>query len=35
MSKIYKGIDQLIGKTPLVELTNIEEKFGLKHTAAR
>lgn len=30
MSKIYKGIDQLIGKTPLVELTNIEEKFGLK-----
>lgn len=30
MSKIFKGIDQLIGKTPLVELTNIEEKFGLK-----
>lgn len=30
MSIIYKGIDQLIGKTPLVELTNIEEKFGLK-----
>lgn len=30
MSKIYKGTDQLIGKTPLVELTNIEEKFGLK-----
>ena len=27
MSIIYKGIDQLIGKTPLVELTNIEEKF--------
>ena len=33
MSKIYKGIDQLIGKTPVVELTNIEEKFGLNSGA--
>lgn len=30
MSKIYTSVDQLIGKTPLVELTNIEKKFNLK-----
>ena len=30
MSKIYKSADQLIGKTPLVELTNIEKEFNLK-----
>ena len=30
MSKIYTSADQLIGKTPLVELTNIEKKYGLK-----
>lgn len=27
---IYKSADQLIGKTPLLELTNIEKKFNLK-----
>ena len=30
MSKIYTSADQLIGKTPLLELTNIEKFFGLK-----
>ncbi|MDD7718694.1 MAG: cysteine synthase A [Eubacteriaceae bacterium] len=30
MSKIYNSIDQLIGKTPIVELTNIEKELGLK-----
>ncbi len=30
MSKIYTSADQLIGGTPLLELTNIEKKFGLK-----
>ena len=29
MSKIYTSADQLIGKTPLLELTNIEKKYGL------
>ena len=29
MSKVYTSIDQLIGKTPLVELTKIEAKYGL------
>ncbi|OUP09197.1 cysteine synthase A [Collinsella sp. An2] len=29
MSKIYTSIDQLIGKTPLLELTNIEREDGL------
>lgn len=32
MSKIYKSADQLIGKTPLLELTNLEKKLGLKAT---
>ena len=27
---IYKSADQLIGKTPLLELTHIEEKLNLK-----
>ena len=30
MSHIYTSADQLIGKTPLLELTHIEKKFGLK-----
>ncbi len=32
MSKIYKGIQELIGNTPLMEITNIEEKLGLEAT---
>ncbi len=30
MSKVYTSADQLIGRTPLLELTHIEEKFALK-----
>lgn len=30
MSKIYTKVYQLIGKTPLLELTNIEKKYELK-----
>ena len=30
MSRIYTSADQLIGKTPLLELTHIEKKFQLK-----
>ena len=30
MSVIYTSADQLIGKTPLLELTHIEKKLGLK-----
>ena len=30
MSAIYTSADQLIGKTPLLELTHIEKKYGLK-----
>ena len=30
MSNIYTSADQLIGKTPLLELTHIERKFNLK-----
>lgn len=30
MSRIYTSADQLIGHTPLLELTHIEKKFGLK-----
>ena len=30
MSNIYTSADQLIGKTPLLELTNIEKEEGLK-----
>jgi len=29
MAKIYTAADQLIGNTPLMELTHIEEEFGL------
>ncbi len=32
MSKIYKGTLDLIGNTPLVEITNIEKELGLKAT---
>ena len=32
MSKIYTTADQLIGKTPLLELTHIEKELGLKAT---
>lgn len=27
MTKIYKSADSLIGKTPLLELTNIEKRL--------
>ena len=30
MGKVYTSLDQLIGGTPLMELRNIEEKYGLK-----
>ena len=30
MAAIYKSIDELIGKTPLLELTHLEELFSLK-----
>ena len=30
MSKVYTSVAQLIGGTPLLELTNIEKKFGLE-----
>lgn len=30
MKKIFTSADQLIGKTPLLELSNIEKKLGLK-----
>ena len=32
MSRIYTSADQLIGKTPLLELTNIEKEQGLEAT---
>ena len=32
MAKIYTSADQLIGKTPLLELTHIEKEEGLKAT---
>ena len=32
MSNIYSSADQLIGKTPLLELTNIEKEEGLEAT---
>lgn len=32
MGRIFTSIDQLIGNTPLLELTNIEKKDGLKAT---
>ena len=30
MGKIYKNATELIGKTPLVEFSNIEKKLGLE-----
>ena len=30
MAKIYTSVEQLIGKTPLMELTRIEKEFGLE-----
>lgn len=30
MSKVYTSVDQLIGKTPLLELKNVEKELGLK-----
>ena len=30
MVKIYTSADQLVGHTPLLELTNTEKKYGLK-----
>ena len=30
MSRIYTAADQLIGHTPLLELTHLEQEFGLK-----
>ena len=30
MAKIYTSADQLVGHTPLLELTNTEKKYGLK-----
>ncbi len=30
MANIYKSVDQLIGRTPILELTNIEKKLGLR-----
>lgn len=30
MGKVYTSLDQLIGGTPLLELKNIEKKYGLK-----
>ena len=30
MSNIYTSADQLIGKTPLLELVNIEKEEGLE-----
>ena len=30
MAKIYKGVSELIGKTPLLEVTNIEKGLGLE-----
>lgn len=30
MAKIYSSADQLIGRTPLLELSHIEKEFGLK-----
>lgn len=30
MSRIYKSAAELIGQTPLMELTNLEKKLGLE-----
>ncbi|MDD3169819.1 MAG: pyridoxal-phosphate dependent enzyme, partial [Eubacteriales bacterium] len=30
MEKVYKSLTELIGRTPLLELTNYEKKYELK-----
>lgn len=30
MSKVYTSVTELIGRTPLIELVNIEKKYDLK-----
>jgi cysteine synthase A len=30
MAKVYTSADQLIGKTPLLELTHLEKALGLE-----
>lgn len=30
MSRVYTSVDQIIGNTPLLELTNVEKKYDLK-----
>ena len=30
MSKIYTSADELIGRTPLLELSHVEKELGLK-----
>ena len=32
MAKIYKSVEELIGRTPLMELSNLEDKLGLDVT---
>ena len=32
MAKIYKSVDELIGRTPLLRLSNLEQKLGLNVT---
>nr|MCR5452019.1 pyridoxal-phosphate dependent enzyme [Lachnospiraceae bacterium] len=32
MAKIYKGVLELIGNTPLMEVVNIERELGLEAT---
>lgn len=32
MGKVYKSMEELVGKTPLVELTHLEKKYNLKAT---
>ncbi len=32
MAKIYKSVEELIGRTPLMELTRLEQKLGLQAT---
>ena len=34
MAKIYKSVEELIGRTPLVELTKMKEKLGLQARVA-
>ena len=30
MAQVYKGFTDIIGKTPLGEVTNLEKEYGLK-----